>query len=179
LEELPLTKRIKWRYGLLTTYLIILSYQTEAQVKIKAQAGLSYIEHFSLGITCSVSNKHSISLLYGSDFFSSTKSFSSYLLQYDFAFNKLIFKKITPRLGIKGGNTTYTSDYYTWELVAVIPFMAFNYPISKRIDVFVEGGACVSFEQKLKRINYGEIESYKEWLPEFKTGLHYTFGKLK
>jgi hypothetical protein len=45
--------------------------------------------------------------------------------------------------------------------------------------VVVEGGGAVSFEQKVERINYGEIGHYRPFLPEMKAGVVYTFQKKR
>jgi hypothetical protein len=152
-------------------------HSSTGQVSFSAQAGLSYIEHFSTGLTCTVSNKHSVAVLYGSDFFIKPQRFSAQLLQYDFSFHKLMFHGMTPKLGIKGGNHIYTSDYYRWRLAVIIPFLGVNYPVNEKIKLIAEAGVCISLEQTMKRVNPGEIEAYKEILPEIKTGVLYKLGK--
>jgi hypothetical protein len=167
---------LKKKYILLLL-LMILNYSVGAQVRFQVDAGWGYLEHFSAGIGCSFSSKHTVSLLYGSDFFYHPKNFASYLLQYNLILPRLRFAGITPTIGIKGGHTIYTDDYYRWEVAVIVPFAGLQYPINRKINVVVQAGAVFSFEQSVKRINYGEIGHYKDLLPEIKTGIVYTFSK--
>jgi hypothetical protein len=154
-------------------FLIILPNSGKAQLTWRVQAGLSYLEHFSTGITFGFATKHTVSLLYGSNFFIRTKDFSSYLVQYEYKMTNLKVAKITPGIGVKGGHSVYTSDYYKWEVAVVAPFTAFHYPVNEKIDIRMEVGGAISLEQSVKRIRFGEIEKYKELLPEFKAGILY------
>jgi hypothetical protein len=162
--------------GPLVLLIILCSVGSNAQTIFQAQAGVGYIEHLSLGIGCNFSNKHSLSLLYGSNVFIRPKNFSSYLLQYTFNFNKLKFKNITPAVGIKGGTTIFTDEYYRWNVLAIIPFVELHYPLNNRFDLYIQGGCAFSFEQSVKRIKDGEIGQYKDFLPEFKTGVRFNLN---
>jgi hypothetical protein len=167
---------LKKKYVLLLC-LLFFNYSAKAQVRFHIDAGVGYLEHFSAGIGCSFSSKHSVSLLYGSDFFIRPKDFASYLLQYNLILPRLRFAGITPTIGLKGGHTIYTDDYYRWEVAVIVPFAGLQYPINRKINVLVQTGIVFSFEQSVKRINYGEIGHYKDLLPEIKTGIVYTFSK--
>jgi len=151
--------------------LVIINYSGKAEVNFKAHLGISYIEHFSTGITLSFSNKHNISLLYGSNFLIKPQEFSSFLIQYEMLLNKIKIGSITPKFGIKGGYSIYTNNYYQWELLAVVPFIGFNYPIKNKVSLALDMGVAVSRELSLKRISYGEIGGYKQFLPELKIGI--------
>lgn len=162
---------------ILLFFLLFLNYSVKAQVRFQVDAGLGYLEHFSAGIGCSFSAKHAVSLSFGSDFFIRPKDFASYLIQYNLNLPRFRFAGITPTIGIKGGHTIYTDDYYRWEVAVIVPFAGLQYPINKKINVVVQAGAIFSFEQSVKRIDYGEIGHYKDLLPEVKTGIVYTFSK--
>jgi hypothetical protein len=155
--------------------LIVISYSGMAQVSIKGQTALSYIEHLSTGVTFSFSEKHHLSLLYGSDFFINTEDFSSYMLQYYLRLNRITFSKITPVMGLKAGYSIYTDDYYKWRLASIVPFIGTNYQLNKKIDVLFDLGAAISRVQSVKRIRQGEIGKYRELLPELKVGILYNF----
>lgn len=164
---------MKKRIFLIWLFLIILNYSSKAQVSFKAQIGISYIEHFSTGITLSLLNKHNISLLYGSNIFIKPQEFSSFLIQYEMLLNKIKIRSITPKFGIKGGYSIYTNNYYQWELVAVVPFIGLNYPVKNKVNIALDLGVAVSRELTLKRISYGEIGEYKQFLPELKIGIFF------
>lgn len=149
----------------------------QAQPKLQAHAGLGYTEHFALGIGWTFSDKHAVTLLYGSNFFFHRRQFSTYMLQYTLAVPRWSFLNVTPSVGIRGGHAIFTDKYYTWEVAAFIPFVAMQYPLGRNVDLVVQAGGAVSFEQKVRRINYGEIGHYRQYLPEVKTGIVYTFGK--
>lgn len=153
--------------------IISLHHQSRAQFAVKAQTGISYIEHFSTGLTFAFSGKHNVSLLYGSNFFIKPKDNSSYLIQYDRLINRIRFLGITPKIGIKGGVSFYTNEYYQWKLIVIVPFIGFNYHISNRIGTFLDLGIVYSREESLKRIKYGNIGNYKDYLPEIKLGLYF------
>jgi hypothetical protein len=165
------------RILVLLLFLLNLNYSGKAQLRFQANVGLGYLEHLSAGIGCSISSNHTVSLLYGSDFFIRPKDFASYLLQYNLVLPRLGFAGITPSIGIKGGHTIYTDDYYKWEVAVIVPFMGLQYPINRKINAVVQAGAVFSFEQSVTRINYGEIGHYKDFLPEIKTGIVYTLSK--
>jgi hypothetical protein len=137
------------------------------------QTGISYIEHFSTGITFSFSEKHNLSLLYGSNFFIKPHDFSCIMLQYDYVLNKISFAGISPGIGIKGGYSVYTNDFYKWKLSSFVPFIGLKYQINKKFEIVLDLGMAVSIEHSVERINYGEIGMYREYLPEFKLGLTY------
>jgi hypothetical protein len=156
--------------------MLVMTFQSgTAQVVFKVQAGLGYLEHFSTGVTVRIAEKHNLSLLYGSNFFTRVKGFSTFMLQYDRLLNKVTFAGLTPKLGVKGGNTVYTSDYYKWKMYAIVPLAGVMYPLNNKIEITVEAGICINFEQSATRIRFGEIESYKEFLPDAKAGVLYRF----
>ena len=157
--------------------LIIVHYSINAQFSFKAQTGISYIEHLSTGVSFSFSDKHTISLLYGSNLFINPQDFSSLMLQYDFLINKFQFAGINPRIGIKGGYSIYTNNYYRWTLSSFVPFVGLKYRLNKTIDIALDFGTAVSIEHSVERISYGEIGMYREYLPEYKLGL--IFNLLK
>jgi hypothetical protein len=154
-------------------FLIMLTFPGMAQATFKAQVGMSYIEHFSAGVTLSFSEKHHISLLYGSDFFIKTKDFSSYMLQYEFILNPVKFAKVAPKTGLKGGYSVYTSEYYRWEVLTVVPFAGVNYRMNPKMNVFLDGGVAISRALSVTRISFGEIGKYREFLPEIKVGIRH------
>ncbi len=151
-----------------------LSLESKAQFTVKAQLGVSYIEHVSTGVALKWGKNHSVSFLYGSNFFIHTNDFSNLFLQYDLSVPKWKVGKLTPRFGVKGGNSFYTDDYYRWKVVSVIPFFGASLPMGKMFDLVFEAGAAFSFEQTVNRISYGEIGHYRELLPELKAGVVYT-----
>jgi hypothetical protein len=156
-------------------FILFLAYPCFPQLTFKVQTGLSYIEHLSTGITLSFSEKHNISLLYGSNFFIKPKDFSTYMLQYHLKLNRMNFGRMTPAIGIKGGRVIYSDDYYKWELLTIIPFVGLHYQVNERLDIAMDLGPAISFEQSVQRISYGEIGKYRDLLPEFKIGTHYRF----
>lgn len=145
----------------------------KSQIKFKAQVGVGYIEHFSIGLAISKSDKNILSLNYGSDFFIKMNDFSSFLLQYERLFNKMNIKSIVPKIGIKGGYSIYTNAYYKWELIALIPYVGLYYPFNEKIQFNLDAGLAVSKELSIERISYGEIGNYKKYLPEIKLGFYY------
>ena len=166
--------------SLLILYLLLLFFTfntIKAQTFIKLQLGLSYIENFSTGFELSIKNKHNISILYGSNFFSKPQDFSSFMLQYDYAIDKLEIAHLIPHIGIKGGYSIYTNNYYQWELIALVPFIGTNYQINKRIDLSTCFGVAFSKELSMKRINYGEVGWYKKVLPEIKIAIKYKLNR--
>ncbi len=157
-----------------------LSSECKAQFSVKAQLGVSYIEHVSTGVTLKWGKNHSVSFLYGSNFFIHTHDFSNLFLQYDLSIPKWKMGKLTPRFGVKGGDSYYTDEYYRWKVVSVIPFLGASLPIGNKLDLVFEAGAAFSFEQTVERISYGEIGFYRELLPELKAAMVYTlFSKGK
>ena len=82
-------------------------------------------------------------------------------------------------VGIKGGHAIFTDKYYTWEVTLFIPFVALQYSLSRNVDLAFQAGGAVSFEQKVTRIDYGEIGHYRQFLPEVKTGIVYSFQKKR
>lgn len=155
-------------------FLITFPFYGKAQSSIKAQGGISYIEHFSIGATYSFSNKHNLTLLYGSNFFIKPLNFSSVLLQYDLPFRKMIFADFTPKFGVKGGYAIFTDENYQWQVITVVPFVGVQYPFNQKMEIFLESGVAISFEQAAKRLNYNEVGIYKQFLPELKAGISFT-----
>jgi len=161
------------RIALILTVLLLNFASINAQFSVRLQTGISYIEHFSAGITLSFSDKHDLSVLYGSDFFFNRKDFLNILLQYNYSLAKLSFAGITPAIGIKGGYAVYSDKYYRWELTEIIPFARFNYLLRDKISLFIDAGAAFSIEHSMERISYGEIGMYREYLPELKLGIYF------
>lgn len=157
--------------------LLILCDFTQAQVRVQAHAGAGFTEHFSIGVGCTFAETHAITLLYGSDFFYHPKEFSTYMLQYAFAARRWRFSKVTPIVGLKGGHAIFTDKYYTWEVMVFVPFAGLQYPLSGNIDLTLQAGGAISFEQKAERLNYGEIGHYRQYLPELKAGIVYDLKK--
>ena len=164
-------------------FLLVLStmYSTtaRAQFMIKAQGGLSYIEHVSTGVAFGLGKKHTISFLVGSNLFINMYEFSNFFLQYDYSFTNLKFKGATPRLGVKGGDSHFTDDIYRWHILHLVPFAGIAYPVHPKMDVLVEFGAAFSFEQAVERVGEDEVGHYKELLPEIKVGILYTLYQKK
>jgi hypothetical protein len=158
---------------LILSFLVFIHYSGNAQFSFKLQTGISYIEHFSTGITFSFSERHNLSLLYGSNFFIKPRDFSCVMLQYDFLFSKLDFAGIIPAIGIKGGYSVYTNSYYKWKLSSFVPFVGLRYKACNKFEIALDMGTAISIEHSVKRISYGEIGMYREFLPEFKLGLTY------
>jgi|GEM_PF-2795509 len=152
---------------------IMISFSCAGQPSIRLQAGISYIEHFSAGITFTFSEKHDLSVLYGSDFFINNKDFLNILLQYNYNFTRLKFAGIIPAAGIKGGYSVYSNKYYRWALSEIIPFARLNYELNNKIDLFLDTGVTISMEHSVERLSYGEIGMYRKYLPEFKAGISF------
>jgi hypothetical protein len=157
--------------------LVVVCHFSQAQPIVQAEAALGYTEHLSLGVGCTFSGKQSVTVLYGSNFFFHRKEFSTYMLQYSLALRRLKFFNVTPALGIKGGHAIFTDKYYTCEVAVFIPFVAMQYPLNRNVALAIQAGVAVSFEQKVTRRNYGEIGHYRQYLPELKAGMVYSFQK--
>ena len=155
--------------------LLTLSLSAAGQITLRAVAGVSNVEHLSTGIEVNFSNRQNIALLLGTNAFIRTNNFVSYLLQYDVQVNELKFYGITPRLGLKGGYSIYTNDYYRWKLVQVVPFVDFSCPLNNKIGLYTDLGMAISHELSIDRVAFGEIGSYKQYLPELKLGVSYRF----
>lgn len=139
-----------------------------AQPSVRLQAGVSYIEHLSTGVTVQFRQKHNVSLLVGTNAFIRTYYFFNAFLQYDRSLAKLKWRNIVPRIGIKGGNSVYTNKYYRWKVVSLIPFIGATVPLRDRVDLLLEAGAAYSLEQEVTRRSFGEIGHYRSPLPEVK-----------
>jgi hypothetical protein len=159
----------------LVVILLIAGYLSQAQPTAQAVAGVGFTEHFSLGAGCTFAGKHTVTLLYGSDFFYRRSEFSTYMGQYHFQAHRWKFSNFTPVVGVRGGHTIFTDKYYRWQVMVFIPFAGIQYPLNKNIDLTVQAGGAVSFEQKVERLNYGEIGHYHEFLPELKACVAYKF----
>lgn len=153
---------------------IFLSFKSIGQVVMRVQGGVSYIEHFSTGLALTFVDKHTISFLCGTNFFINTYEFSNLMLQYDLRIHRLAFWHLTPKVGIKGGDSIFTDEYYRWKVLNIIPYLGLQRTVRQKTDFFLEVGPAFSFEQKVKRIKSGEIGHYRELLPEFKLGIQYT-----
>lgn len=158
---------------LIILFLAFINCRGNAQVSVKMQAGVSYIEHLSAGITLGFAENHELSLLYGSNFFIRQKDFMNIMLQYNCSFRRMSFAGITPALGIRGGYSVFTNKYYKWKLSGIIPFARLSYNVNERIGMFFDSGIAVAIEHSVERISYGEIGMYREYLPEFKLGFCY------
>jgi hypothetical protein len=161
------------RTALILTVLLLNFASANAQFSVRLQTGISYIEHFSAGMTFSFSDKHDLSVLYGSDFFFNQRDFLNILLQYNYNLTGLNFAGFTPAIGIKGGYAIYSNKYYRWELTEIIPFARFKYQLKEKIELFLDAGVAVSIEHSMERISYGEIGMYRQYLPELKLGLNF------
>ena len=170
---------MKNKVFLLLVLLTMYSATAMAQFKIKAHGGLSYIEHVSTGVAFGLGKRHTVTLLCGSNLFINMYEFSNFFIQYDYAFAKLKFKGTTPRLGIKGGDSHFTDDYYRWHVAHVIPFAGISYSVHTKMELLVEFGAAFSFEQAVDRVGEGEVGHYKELLPEIKVAILYTLYQKK
>ena len=153
--------------------LIILPLIAKPQVSLHFQAGVSYIEHISTGLTINFDDKDQVSLLYGTNLFIKTNDFVSYMVGYERAFTSWQLAGFKPKLGIKGGYAIYTDIYYSWKLVQVVLCIGSEYSITKKLNLLIEAGVAISRELSLERINYSEIGNYRTYLPEFKIGLAY------
>lgn len=152
----------------------LVTFNCFSQFSMSLHGGLSYIEHVSTGVDFHLGKRQTISLLCGSNLFINMHNFRNLFLQYTFAFNRLKVGKFTPKLGVKGGDSYFTDEYYRWHVLNIIPFAGVEYPLTNKIQLFVDVGAAFSLEQSVERIKQGEIGHYKELLPEAKVGIMYT-----
>jgi hypothetical protein len=150
-----------------------------AQVVPTAHAGVGMLEHLSLGVGCNIRARHSIAFLYGSNLFIDPKKFSNYLVQYHYNLPKWSIRNATPLIGFKGGQAIYSDHYYTWQVMVAVPFVGFQFPVFDRLDFVAQGGVAFSFEQSVKRLNYGEIGHYRSILPEARVGLVWRFKRIE
>lgn len=157
--------------------LIIFSAPCVAQFSVQPHIGVSYIEHVSTGVTFGFRKNHSITALYGSNFFINTRDFSNLFIQYDFSIPRWTVRGAIPRVGVKGGNSFYTNEYYRWKVVSLIPFAGLRYPINDKFQLLFEAGPVYSFEQYMQRIKAGEIGHYRYVLLELKIAVAYTLFK--
>jgi hypothetical protein len=159
--------------------LILLSSSSFAQLSVEGHLGISYIEHVSTGLTLRVGRNHSFTALYGSNIFINTRDFSNLFAQYDFSIPKWTVRGAIPRIGVKGGNSFYTNEYYRWKVVSLIPFAGVRYPINEKFQLLFEAGPVYSFEQYVERIKGGEIGHYRYVLLELKVAVGYTLFTRK
>lgn len=150
-----------------------LSRESCAQTVVKLQIGVGYIEHFSTGIGVSMGEKHQLFFLYGSNLYIKPADFSSFMLQYQRLILHSKLLGIDFNIGLKGGYAIYTNRYYQWKLITAIPYLGTSYRLGDKTELFLEGGVANNQTLSLKRRKYGEIGTYKEWLPEFKLGLSF------
>ena len=153
--------------------------QVNAQTTLHAYTGLSYLEHVSTGISLRWKNRHQLSLMTGTNLFIRTYYFANYMAQYDYLLKGLKVLRATPKVGIKGGDSIFSDDYYRWHVVHIIPQVGFQYPLKPSIELVLEAGAAASFEQKVKRLKQGELGHYEEWLPEIKVAVMFQLSKQK
>lgn len=170
---------MKSHFIIILIVLVSIHFSLKGQIIAKTQLGASYIEHVSTGISFEFSDKRAVTLLFGSNLFVNPHRFSSYMIQYERHFTKLIFWNIIPKVGIKGGSSVYTDEYYRWKLTEIVPFIGFGHHINKRFEAFLDLGLVYSREESLRRVKYGAIGSYKSYLPELKIGLTYSLNKGK
>lgn len=153
--------------------------RADAQVGLSVQGGLSYIEHVSTGVTLTFGKRHAASFLCGSNLFTNMSDFRNLFAEYSYSFVNLKLAKFVPRLGVKGGDSYYTDEYYRWHVLHVIPFAGCSLPLTARTTLFFDAGAAFSFEQSVERIKPGEIGHYRELLPEVKLGILYPLYRSK
>jgi hypothetical protein len=169
----------RWKSVIAILFFLSLCSSASGQVKIQAHAGFGYIEHLAIGAGVTFANQHTVAFFYGSDFVHSPEEFSNYLIQYNWTIHRLRFANISPTVGVKGGQCIYTDDYYTWKVAVLVPFVGLQYPLSNKMDLIVQAGTSFSFEQSVKRKNFGEIGHYKELLPEAKIGIVYNLSRVR
>lgn len=157
--------------------LLLSSLSSSAQFSAEVHAGVSYIEHISTGITFRNGKNHSFTALYGSNLFINTKNFSNLFVQYDLSIPRWTVRGTIPRVGVKGGNSFYTNEYYRWKVVSLIPYVGARYPINDNFQLLFEAGPVYSFEQYVQRIKPGEIGHYRYLLLELKVALSYSLFK--
>ncbi|MDA3894179.1 MAG: hypothetical protein PF517_21170 [Salinivirgaceae bacterium] len=150
---------------------VILSLKSQSIFSVKT--GVSYIEHYTIGIGIHITESNELSLNYGSDFFINPQNSSSYFFQYAYLFRRFAFEKFTPKAGLKGGYSIYSNKYYRWELLVGVPYVGFDYLVRKKLDLFCDVGMVLSRELSMTRISLGEIGWYKRVLPEIKIGFSY------
>ncbi|HEY0742795.1 MAG TPA: hypothetical protein VGD40_15100 [Chryseosolibacter sp.] len=150
-----------------------------AQPTLQAQAGLGYIEHFSLGLEYSWKSKHSVSLHYGSNVFINSDQFSTVFIKYNRTVNGLTFQKNRPGIGLKLGSSIFTDDFYRWKVSSAVPFISLRHTFNRKLEAGIETGIALSRIESVTRINYGEIGKYKRYLPELNFTLHYTLLKKR
>src|SRR6185436_7389146 len=134
---------------------------------------VSHIEHVSLGFWFQLGPKHSLTATYGSNVFFGYKKFSNLFLQYDYSLPKLTVGKVTPKIGVRGGDSYFTDTYYRWHVINIIPILGGNYSLNNKVTLFLDGGVAISLLQEVERRKTGEIGVYKLYLPEIKMGFSY------
>jgi hypothetical protein len=157
----------------------IFSWAVHGQKNIKAFGALSVIEHASVGVSVQLGRRHTISGMFGSNLFFGYHKFSNLLLQYDFTFLKLARGKITPKFGVRGGDSYFSDTYYRWHVMNIIPVLGANYGYSQKVSLFAEAGVAIAFLQSVERVKAGEIGIYRQYLPELKIGISYTLYEKK
>lgn len=146
---------------------------TVAQPKVKLQTGISYMEHFSVGMGIKFGDKHFVSASFGSNAFVKLHNFSSYMLHYDLSFFRTKWSFGYPKFGISGGYSNYTDNYYRWELLLLTPNVGFTIPLNTYFDVSVTTGLAIARELSMTRIRMGDVGWYRKFLPEFKLTVIY------
>ena len=84
------------------------------------------------------------------------------------------FGQVTPETGIKSGYSVYTNQYYQWKLLTVVPYVGLERAISEKWSLAMDLGMVYSRTLSMRRLNYGEVGWYKEYLPEIKLAVSYT-----
>lgn len=159
--------------------LFVFAFQAKGQIAVGVQGGLSYIEHVSTGVTVNFGKKHAISFLCGTNFFTKMNDFRNLFLQYEYSFTRWKVAGAVFHLGVKGGDSYFTDDYYRWHVIHAIPFAGLTRPLNGRTKIFLDAGAAFSFEQSVERIQQGEYGHYRELLPEIKIGMAYNLTQKK
>lgn len=160
-------------------FVMIFSLKSFAQLTIHPQAGISYIEHASTGITLRIGEHHALTALCGTNIFINMNRFSNLFAQYDYSVPRWAIAGGIPRFGVKGGNSIYTNKYYTWKVVSLIPYAGATFPVDDRFDILFEAGPVYSFEQYQHRIGQGDIGHYRYVLLELKVAVAYKLFTLR
>jgi hypothetical protein len=163
---------------LLIFLLVAVIASVEAQTSIKANVGVGYLEHFTVGTTLAIRERSSFTLSFGSNIFYKPHDFATLYAQYERAFPSLAFGKAIPGVGLKAGQTVFTDDFYQWKVNSVVPFVSVSRRLSDVVQIGAEAGLAISRIQSVTRISYGEIGKYKQYLPEVKLSLRYRLLKL-
>lgn len=112
---------------------LILYFNCFSQSRIQYQAGFGYQEHLSLGVGLQFKTENHLAVLIGSEAFINMNYFSTYLIEYQISFNKLLKDKIRPVVGLRAGYINYSDYYYRWETLSGIPYAGISYQFNSKI----------------------------------------------